>query len=290
MGFVLEAISNERCVAETNRKVPSNILNPRVTPYPDLEITGITRVCYGEDITLFVQDNNGFVTDFTWVNNQNTVLFQSPNPSQEFVDITENRYVKVIGSNGNCADTSNQLLLQPIIVTLNLAVKDSVIFGDQSTDLFISSSAVEIEILTKPDYITTYYPNNEVQRVKPEVTTDYLGFVEIDGCTASDSVRIRVLPPVSAPYLFSPNDDGKNDNWLVKDLDKYPYTRVTILNRWGTEVARLERGKNSWDGNNKFGTKLPDGVYYYVIEASIEDFDDGGEKLIQFSGYVTLAK
>ncbi len=288
--FLLEVISNEICVKEVDEKAVSNTLTPQVTPYPDLEITGITRVCYGEDLVLFVEDKEGFVTDFTWLDNQNFVLFQSPNTSQQFTNITKNRYVKVIGSNGNCADTSNQLLLEPIVVSLNLAVEDSVIFGDQSTNLYIYSNDNEVEILTKPNYITAYYPGDQTQNVKPEVTTDYLAYAEIEGCPATDSVRIRVLPPVSAPYLFSPNDDGKNDLWIVKDLDKYPYTRVTILNRWGTEVARLDNGVNAWNGDNKYGGKLPDGVYYYVIEASIEDFEEDGEKLIQFSGYVTLAK
>lgn len=288
--FSLEVVSNEICVTPLNQTASSNMLYPKVFPYPDLEITGITRVCYGENIMVFVQDRKGLVTNYSWVDNQNKVLFESSNSSEEFINIIEDKYVKVIGSSNNCADTSNTLLLQPIIVSLNIEVKDSIIFGDQTTELYIASNAATVQILTKPDFMTSTYSGAEIVTVKPAITTDYLAYAENEGCSATDSVRIRVLPPVSAPYLFSPNDDGKNDLWIVKDLDKYPYTRVTILNRWGTEVAKLEQGKNTWDGSNQFGGKLPDGVYYYVIEASIEDFEDGGNKLIQFSGYVTLAK
>ena len=41
---------------------------------------------------------------------------------------------------------------------------------------------------------------------------------------------------------------------------------------------------NGWDGTNDSGTQVPDGVYFYTIDSSIED-----EK-VSLSGYVTVTK
>lgn len=104
----------------------------------------------------------------------------------------------------------------------------------------------------------------------------------VSGCTATSEVPLFIVQPIEAPYMFSPNDDGQNDVWIVKNLDGYVNTKVLIYNRWGMQVKKLNSGVNEWDGNNELGTPLPDGVYYYVIEAS------SGDESVDLTGYVTI--
>lgn len=68
---------------------------------------------------------------------------------------------------------------------------------------------------------------------------------------------------------FSPNGDGINEGWHIKDIEKYPANEVFIFNRWGSEVwstKNYSNTDNQWFGKNISGDELPDGTYYYIIK------------------------
>lgn len=69
------------------------------------------------------------------------------------------------------------------------------------------------------------------------------------------------------PNSFSPNDDGINDFWTITNLDKYPNAKIKIYNRSGNEVFYYTGSALKFDGKYK-GSKLPLGVYYYIISLS----------------------
>ena len=70
---------------------------------------------------------------------------------------------------------------------------------------------------------------------------------------------------------FSPDSDGINDTWVIKDIEHYPYSQTLVVNRWGTIVFNKINYKNDWDGtSNKVKSdskdnKLPEGTYFYII-------------------------
>ena len=72
--------------------------------------------------------------------------------------------------------------------------------------------------------------------------------------------------PISVTQLLSPNDDGINDRWIVKNIEQYPDNSVKIYNRWGSRVFATKRYDNTWAGDFQDGGPLPDGTYFYVVE------------------------
>ncbi len=80
---------------------------------------------------------------------------------------------------------------------------------------------------------------------------------------------------------FSPDGDGRNDNWNIQNIDSYPDNEVTIFNRWGGEVFRTTSYSttNNWDGSS-----LNEGTYYYVIKVKIED------EYKVYKGFISLLK
>jgi gliding motility-associated-like protein len=64
---------------------------------------------------------------------------------------------------------------------------------------------------------------------------------------------------------ISPNNDGKNDYF---DLAGFNVKKLTIFNRYGTEVYSRTNYTNEWRGQSSKDKELPDGTYYYVIERS----------------------
>ncbi|MDA9306152.1 gliding motility-associated C-terminal domain-containing protein [Flavobacteriaceae bacterium] len=82
--------------------------------------------------------------------------------------------------------------------------------------------------------------------------------------------------------FFSPNSDGINDTWQVKEIDRYPNNQVWIFTRTGYEVFNTQNYRNNWSGT-KDGTPLPEGSYYYRI-----DLDGNGT--IDFEGWLYLTR
>jgi gliding motility-associated-like protein len=75
----------------------------------------------------------------------------------------------------------------------------------------------------------------------------------------------------STNYI-SPNDDGKNDFWLVDDVHIYADFALQIMDQFGQIVYSVENNyNNEFDG--KFaGKALPTGNYYYVFKNDSKTF------------------
>ncbi len=103
----------------------------------------------------------------------------------------------------------------------------------------------------------------------------------------SDSDPTVIIIPQTdffIPEVFTPNDDGKNDFFVIKGGKKL---KLTVFNRWGNKVYEKSEYDNTWNGYpNASGlilgnSKLPQGTYYYIIE-----FSDAENK--PMTGYVVL--
>jgi gliding motility-associated-like protein len=70
---------------------------------------------------------------------------------------------------------------------------------------------------------------------------------------------------------ISPNGDGLNDYLNILNIEHYPNNTVTIINSYGETIFSAKDYDNvnvRWDGRNRRGNLVPDGVYYYVVEAA----------------------
>jgi len=102
-------------------------------------------------------------------------------------------------------------------------------------------------------------------RVSPVDNILYrLTVTSINGCIASDDVKITILKNVKVPNAFSPNGDGINDNWDIQYLESYPGATIEVYNRYGQLVYRSVGYTKAWDGRYN-GNILPFGTYYWII-------------------------
>lgn len=100
-------------------------------------------------------------------------------------------------------------------------------------------------------------------------------------CIAEDTMQVFVLTKIIIPNTFTPNNDGFNDRWDIRFLDRYPGCRIEVYNTAGQLVFRSVGYAAPWDGRNN-GRDLPGGTYYYVI-----DLANGEAKK---AGYVTIIR
>ncbi|HEX3384306.1 MAG TPA: gliding motility-associated C-terminal domain-containing protein, partial [Mucilaginibacter sp.] len=90
-------------------------------------------------------------------------------------------------------------------------------------------------------------------------------------------------PPadIVANNVLTPNGDGKNDYWVIRDIELYPQNNVTVFDKGGRVVYAKHGYNNEWDGSFN-GSPLAEGTYYFVV--------DLGPNLRKFRGYVSILR
>lgn len=98
------------------------------------------------------------------------------------------------------------------------------------------------------------------------VNTTYTVLVtDVNGCVGSDTMYVHIFPEIFIPNGFSNNGDGKNDYWVIDNIQQFPDCVVEVYNRWG-ELLFISTGYSTpWDGKYK-GKDVPVGTYYYIID------------------------
>lgn len=94
------------------------------------------------------------------------------------------------------------------------------------------------------------------------------------GCTNTDSLKVIVIDQGWLPTLFTPNNDGNNDELLIYGLENVSDFLFVIQNREGLEVYRTANIQQAisigWDGTRN-GNPLPVGVYTWRIRGVLDD-------------------
>ncbi|MDR0971773.1 MAG: gliding motility-associated C-terminal domain-containing protein [Bacteroidales bacterium] len=87
----------------------------------------------------------------------------------------------------------------------------------------------------------------------------------------------QTLPNISFPNVITPNGDGINDVFVIKNIEYYPENALQIYNQNGKLVYKSKGYKNNFGAEN-----LPLGVYFYKFE-----YIKKGNK-IKFAGSITI--
>jgi gliding motility-associated-like protein len=86
---------------------------------------------------------------------------------------------------------------------------------------------------------------------------------------------------IAATNILSPNGDGKNDFWIIEDIEKYPDNEVSIFDRSGRIVYQTKNYKNNWDGTLS-GFPLAENTYFYLIKLK------KGNRYVTQRGFITI--
>jgi len=106
----------------------------------------------------------------------------------------------------------------------------------------------------------------------------------------SEKVCIDNCPSFELPNTFTPNNDGANDLFVPIRNRFINNIRFKVYNRWGNLMFETSDPQINWDGTNRSGKPVDEGVYYYtcdIFNSELQGLDSIKESL---EGFIHLIR
>ena len=176
----------------------------------------------------------------------------------------EGSYFVIVTNGGFCPVQSEDVIVDFEYISVEASASHYTIYEGESSELIANVSEDVLSVQwTGQNFSSTQNP----VIVRPIESAFYTVVALGEKCSGDANIEIEVLPNIIIPNGFSPNGDGSNDAWYIKEIEAYTEAEVTIYNRWGSVVYTYKNGYiDPWPGINENGELLPSATYYYVIE------------------------
>ena len=250
-----------------------------------------TAFCYGES---FKAISTGSFASTQWFQDQ-TLSISNPSfdppttldcgtcSSVIGTPLVNTNYYCVMTDADGCSDTSLVKAIVKPLPNVHILNNDTTIKYGQSLQFLVSGAYLyswqPMSSLTNPNIVNPY--------ASPTEPTTYIVYgIAENGCRNVDSIHVNIdyRDNLFVPSAFTPNGDGKNDNFKVTNITFQRLMEFRVFNRWGQELYATNDPKKGWDGTWK-GVPQDMGVYQYLIRVA---YPDGYVETYQ--GNVTLVR
>ncbi len=116
----------------------------------------------------------------------------------------------------------------------------------------------------------------------------------------SDKVCYQNCPNYELPNVFTPNNDGHNDEFQAFT---FPYSKCPrfvksvdfrVYDQWGTEIYHTgNKGESSiyinWDGRTNDGKMVDSGVYYYIAYVQYDNIASASQEQ-EIKGWIQVLR
>lgn len=140
----------------------------------------------------------------------------------------------------------------------------------------------DITLFNPYDTVAHVWSTGETGKNITVTNTGNYALTFFERCYFGDDINLYFDECPSAPNIFTPNNDGINDVFMIKDLGPWSYS-LEIFSRWGQKVFETDSPKGVfWDGFGPSGLKHPEGTYFYTL--TNKDLNK------KFKGHLTLLR
>lgn len=109
--------------------------------------------------------------------------------------------------------------------------------------------------------------HNALLQISPSQNTTYVVLgTNLSGCTSTDSVFVKVYQEYWLDYIntITPDGDGKNDEFYLRNEYMLQGTTLTIYDAWGNTIFETESTPKKWDATYQ-GKTAPSDTYYFTL-------------------------
>jgi len=255
----------------------SNTVTLNVLPVPNPVINHVdTTICSGSSVVLPATVGTGTLS---WTNSGVAIS----GAATSSLTVTKSGSYVIKENNGTCS-TSSAAVNVTVIPTPN-ANAGADVYVKEGQTVTLNGSGGAVYSWTP----STGLSNPNTANPSFVATNDITYVVRVadptNTCYTSASVNIVVEKPVIIPNAFTPNGDGDNDNWQIRNIEGYPNVSYEVFNRWGNIVWKHSGNLKNWDGTDyQNGQPLPDGTYFYVIKLNSPVYTQA------YTGYVQIVR
>ncbi len=189
------------------------------------------------------------------------------------VNVNEASYIYIIQTNEDCDDVVQSNPHKTIL--LSAQKEDSLAMLQWNYYEEWNEGVDHYEVWVSVDSARSWLYES-TSALQMTYTADTIGFdhcfyikaVENGGnhsWSVSNTTCVEYIPEIMTYNVITPNGDDKNDFFIVKNIEHYPNSVLTILNRYGKTMYEAAGYKNDWDGKIN-GKRIPTGTYYYVLK------------------------
>ena len=240
--------------------------NTTVTVYEApkvLSVSASVPICEGDATQLSVGGSN--ITHYKWEPSTGLDHDDIANPMASPMQTTT---YTVTVSNDGCADfkPTGQTTITVNKLPMADAGKAQRMFDGQTVKLPGTAGGDNVSYHWTPiDYLDDPTSLTPVSSSPNDITYTLHVVSGVNCGEATSTVFVRVYKLLTVVNSFSPNGDGVNDYWYIKNIENYPKADISVFNRYGQRVYESIGYAKQWDGTFN-GSKLPTGTYYYMID------------------------
>lgn len=231
---------------------------------PQPNLNGQTEYCIGDTLEFNVDQSLPFA-EWEFENNVEN------GPTFRFYDEEDGEISVIVLDDNGCLgyDTLSYIIRDLPIADAGqdrrgFVVQNFYLIGEGGVDYEWSGDG---NILSPNSKITAVYFDMTDPLVEPfEQFGLQLKVTDEFGCIGYDSVNVVVeaLDIDVVPSAFTPNGDGKSDKLVLVVREGFDVFEFRIWDRWGNEVYYTDTIVD-WDGRDKNGQPVQQGVYVYRL-------------------------
>ena len=222
---------------------------------------------------------------YSWSNSVSTATSST---TDQIGNLTPGSYALVLTDGNNCTTSASTSINIVSTGAINVTPAQQTIVEGGSVALIVTGG---VSYTWSPS-VSLSCSNCANPTATPSKSTTYtLTATDINGCEVIALVSIQVKRNCRAdggdifiPNVFSPNNDGENDELKIEGND-FASIYWVIYDRWGNLVFETNDQSQVWDGT-KNGNTLESGVYVYYLKATCRQ----GNTEIRLKGNVSLLK
>ncbi len=277
-------VDNNGCISRTETRTFE------IRGIPRFAINAPEAGCQNQPITISAIDATQGIDSYAWDFGDGAAAAGSfaGGPYSVVFPQPGSKVVSVVVSTRECG-------AQRVYDTLRIEAAPSVNIQAVDNGTVCAGDTIRLVADYNPTYTYLWTPDGYVNGARTSTVDAVIsrpGFVRLEtltplGCRDVDSLFLNVKSCCDAvlPTAFTPNGDGRNDNFRIITQGFNDLSTFRVTNRWGRTVwETADNRSNGWDGTIS-STPAENGVYFWFLRYTCTD-----GLIYEKSGEVTLIR